>query len=119
MILHSAVGAGVASEQCFFIGLPKVKHKYHDVSSLLTLSSPNYLNLNTNLPYMFKIERLLPTDMSIKHAAWTHGLGVELETTTWSALRQGFYTTVRPDGSLFGWVHFVIPTPGKLLPILK
>jgi hypothetical protein len=49
--------------------------------------------------------------MSIKHAAWTHGLGVELETTTWSALRQGFYTTVRPDGNLSGWVHFVIPTP--------
>ncbi|KAH0565731.1 hypothetical protein GP486_000873 [Trichoglossum hirsutum] len=52
------------------------------------------------------------TSASIKQAAWTHGLGVELETPSWSALRQGFYTTVRPSsGSTFGWVHFVIPTP--------
>jgi hypothetical protein len=49
--------------------------------------------------------------MSIKQASWTHGLGLELETPTWSALRQGFYTTVRPDTKLFGWVHFVIPSP--------
>ncbi|KAF9113586.1 hypothetical protein BGX27_001234 [Mortierella sp. AM989] len=50
--------------------------------------------------------------MSIKHAAWTHGLGVEVETPSWKALRQGFYTTVTPsNGSTFGWVHFVIPTP--------
>jgi hypothetical protein len=50
--------------------------------------------------------------MSIKHAAWTHGLGVELESRSWSALRQGFYTTVRPSNeSTSGWVHFVIPTP--------
>ncbi|KAG4427663.1 hypothetical protein IFR05_016854 [Cadophora sp. M221] len=50
--------------------------------------------------------------MSIKQAAWTHGLGVELESRSWSALRQGFFTTVRPsDEGTFGWVHFVIPTP--------
>ncbi|KAI9778813.1 MAG: hypothetical protein M1839_007903 [Geoglossum umbratile] len=50
--------------------------------------------------------------MSIKQAAWTHGLGVELESPSWTALRQGFYTTVRPSNeSTFGWVHFVIPTP--------
>jgi hypothetical protein len=50
--------------------------------------------------------------MPIKQAAWTHGLGVELETPSWSAFRQGFYTTVRPSNeSTFGWVHFVIPTP--------
>ncbi|KAH7307933.1 hypothetical protein BKA65DRAFT_520315 [Rhexocercosporidium sp. MPI-PUGE-AT-0058] len=50
--------------------------------------------------------------MSIKQAAWTHGLGVELESRSWSALRQGFFTTVRPSNEgTFGWVHFVIPTP--------
>ncbi|KAH8645876.1 hypothetical protein BGZ60DRAFT_438428 [Tricladium varicosporioides] len=50
--------------------------------------------------------------MSIKQAAWTHGLGVELESSSWSALRQGFFTTVRPSNeSISGWVHFVIPTP--------
>ncbi|KAG0086175.1 hypothetical protein BGZ93_007282 [Podila epicladia] len=50
--------------------------------------------------------------MSIKHAAWTHGVGIELETRSWTALRQGFFSTVTPsyEGS-FGWVHFVIPTP--------
>jgi hypothetical protein len=50
--------------------------------------------------------------MSIKHAAWTHGLGLELESPSWNALRQGFYCTVRPSNeSTFGWVHFAIPTP--------
>jgi hypothetical protein len=50
--------------------------------------------------------------MSIKQASWTHGLGVELESSSWSALRQGFFTTVRPSNEgTFGWVHFVIPTP--------
>ncbi|KAH8645879.1 hypothetical protein BGZ60DRAFT_570848 [Tricladium varicosporioides] len=50
--------------------------------------------------------------MSIKHAAWTHGLGIELESVSWTALRQGFFTTVRPSNEgIFGWVHFVIPTP--------
>ncbi|KAG0280796.1 hypothetical protein BGZ95_008588 [Linnemannia exigua] len=50
--------------------------------------------------------------MAIKHAAWTHGLGVELETSSWTALRQGYYTTVTPSSEgTFGWVHFVIPTP--------
>src|SRR5436190_17855941 len=50
--------------------------------------------------------------MAIKHAAWTHELGIELESRSWSALRQGFYTTVRPSNEgTFGWVHFVIPTP--------
>ncbi|KUJ21458.1 uncharacterized protein LY89DRAFT_694905 [Mollisia scopiformis] len=33
--------------------------------------------------------------MSIKQAAWTHGIGLELETPTWTALRQGFYTTAK------------------------
>ncbi|KAG0362642.1 hypothetical protein BG005_004759 [Podila minutissima] len=50
--------------------------------------------------------------MSLKQAAWTHGLGVELETRSWKALRQGFFTTVTPSKEgTFGWVHFVIPTP--------
>ncbi|EHL00527.1 hypothetical protein M7I_3615 [Glarea lozoyensis 74030] len=50
--------------------------------------------------------------MAIKQAAWTHGLGVELEFSSWTAFRQGFFTTVRPSAeSKFGWVHFVIPTP--------
>jgi len=50
--------------------------------------------------------------MSIKQASWTHGLGIELESRSWSALRQGFFTTVRPSNEgTFGWVHFVIPTP--------
>ncbi|KAF9082269.1 hypothetical protein BGX29_003969, partial [Mortierella sp. GBA35] len=50
--------------------------------------------------------------MSIKQAAWTHGLGVELESRSWNALRQGFFTTVTPSNEgTFGWVHFVIPTP--------
>ncbi|KAF8536577.1 hypothetical protein BDD12DRAFT_988203 [Trichophaea hybrida] len=50
--------------------------------------------------------------MSIKQAAWTHGAGVQLETPSWYALRQGFGTTVRPSpNSTFGWVHLVIPTP--------
>ncbi|KAG0043903.1 hypothetical protein BGZ89_006273, partial [Linnemannia elongata] len=50
--------------------------------------------------------------MSIKQAAWTHGLGVELESRSWTALRQGFFTTVTPSTEgTFGWVHFVIPTP--------
>ncbi|KAH8588711.1 hypothetical protein B0O99DRAFT_638420 [Bisporella sp. PMI_857] len=49
---------------------------------------------------------------TIKQAAWTHGIGVELESRSWSALRQGFYTTVRPSNEgTFGWVHFAIPTP--------
>ena len=39
-------------------------------------------------------------------------MGVELESTSWSALRQGFFTTVTPSNEgTFGWVHFVIPTP--------
>ncbi|KAG0285264.1 hypothetical protein BGZ96_010444 [Linnemannia gamsii] len=50
--------------------------------------------------------------MSIKQAAWTHGAGVELETRSWTSLRQGYFTTVTPStGRTFGWVHFVIPTP--------
>lgn len=50
--------------------------------------------------------------MSIKQAAWTHGLGVVLESRSWNALRQGFFTTVTPSNEgTFGWVHFVIPTP--------
>ncbi|KAH8699447.1 hypothetical protein GQ44DRAFT_778982 [Phaeosphaeriaceae sp. PMI808] len=50
--------------------------------------------------------------MSLKHASWTHGLSVELENGSWTAFRQGFYSTVRPSSeSTFGWVHFAIPTP--------
>lgn len=50
--------------------------------------------------------------MPIKQAAWTHGAGVELETSSWIYLRQGYFTTVTPStGDTFGWVHFVIPTP--------
>ncbi|KAF9346345.1 hypothetical protein BGX34_004024 [Mortierella sp. NVP85] len=48
----------------------------------------------------------------IKHAAWMHGLGLELESPSWKAVRQGYYTTVTPSHeSQSGWVHFVIPTP--------
>ena len=50
--------------------------------------------------------------MALKHAAWIHGTAVELENQSWPALRQGFYTTVRPSNeSTSGWVHFPIPTP--------
>ena len=50
--------------------------------------------------------------MSIKHAAWIHGTSVLLENSSWSALRQGFYTTVRPSNeTTSGWVNFAIPTP--------
>jgi len=50
--------------------------------------------------------------MPIKHAAWTHGVGVDLENKSWPALRQGFFTTVRPSNeSTSGWVHFAVPTP--------
>ena len=50
--------------------------------------------------------------MSIKEAGWVHGTSVELEDPSWRALRQGFWTTVRPgSGSNFGWVHFAVPTP--------
>lgn len=50
--------------------------------------------------------------MAIKHAAWTHGVGVVLESPSWTAFRQGFFATVRPSTeSNTGWVHFVIPTP--------
>lgn len=48
----------------------------------------------------------------IKQASWTHGLGVQLENSSWSVLRQAFYSTVRPSNeTTFGWVHFAIPTP--------
>jgi len=50
--------------------------------------------------------------MTLKHAAWIHGTSVLLESGSWSALRQGFFTTVRPSNeSTSGWVHFAIPTP--------
>jgi len=52
--------------------------------------------------------------MSIKQAAWIHGTSVQLENSSWSnlALRQGFFTTLRPSNeSTSGWVHFAIPTP--------
>jgi hypothetical protein len=45
-------------------------------------------------------------------ASWTNGVDVALETNSWSALRQGFGTIVRPSpGNTSGWVHFAIPTP--------
>jgi hypothetical protein len=49
--------------------------------------------------------------MSIKQAAWAHGVAVELETSTWKAFRQGFYMTVTPDAPSGGWLHIPIPTP--------
>jgi hypothetical protein len=50
--------------------------------------------------------------MALKHAAWIHGTSVELESKSWSALRQGFYTTLRPSNeTTSAWVHFAIPTP--------
>jgi len=50
--------------------------------------------------------------MTLKQASWTHGPGIELESRSWAALRQGFYATVTPSNeSQAGWVHFVIPSP--------
>ncbi len=50
--------------------------------------------------------------MSIKEASWVHGTSVQLESSSWSALRRGFWTTIRPSNeSQSGWVHFAIPTP--------
>ena len=48
---------------------------------------------------------------TLREASWIHGVNVQLETSTWSALRQGYGTTVRPDQNLNGWVHIAIPTP--------
>ncbi|EON66857.1 hypothetical protein W97_06259 [Coniosporium apollinis CBS 100218] len=31
--------------------------------------------------------------MAIKHAAWTHGSDIQLESLSWRALRQGYWTT--------------------------
>jgi hypothetical protein len=45
-------------------------------------------------------------------ASWTNGVDVALENRSWSALRQGFGTTIRPSNeTISGWVHFAIPTP--------
>ena len=53
--------------------------------------------------------------MSIK-PAWTHGTSVQLQTKSWTADRQGFFTTVKPSpGETSGWVHFAIPTVGQKL----
>ena len=52
--------------------------------------------------------------MTLKHAAWIHGTAIEFENQSWStlALRQGFFTTVRPSNeATSAWVHFAIPTP--------
>ncbi|KAK3805139.1 MAG: hypothetical protein J3Q66DRAFT_129041 [Benniella sp.] len=50
--------------------------------------------------------------MTIKQASWTHGLGIELESRSWTVLCQGFYTTVTPSNeSQAGWVHFVFLSP--------
>jgi hypothetical protein len=45
-------------------------------------------------------------------ASWTNGVDIALENKSWSTLRQGFGTTVRPSNeSTSGWAHFSIPTP--------
>lgn len=51
--------------------------------------------------------------MVLKHAAWIHGTSIEFENSSWAALalRQGFFTTVRPSNDTSGWLHFAIPTP--------
>jgi len=52
--------------------------------------------------------------MTIKQACWIHGTSLHLENPSWSnlAVRQGFFTTLRPSNeSISGWVHFAIPTP--------
>jgi hypothetical protein len=47
-----------------------------------------------------------------KQAFWTNSVAIGLENRSWSALRQGGGTTVRPSNeSTSGWVHFAIPTP--------
>jgi hypothetical protein len=49
---------------------------------------------------------------TLVQASWTHGTGVQLESSSWSALRQGFFTTIRPSNEgNSAWVHFAIPTP--------
>ena len=55
--------------------------------------------------------------MPPKQSAWTHGTSVQLQTKSWTADRQGFFTTVRPSsgGETSGWVHFAIPTVGLRL----
>jgi hypothetical protein len=41
-------------------------------------------------------------------ASWT---SVQLETLSWSALHQGFYTTICPVSTTSALVHFTIPSP--------
>lgn len=49
---------------------------------------------------------------SLAQASWAHGVGVQLENSSWKALRQGFGTTVTPStGTTTGWIHIAIPTP--------
>jgi hypothetical protein len=42
---------------------------------------------------------------------WISGAGVQLETSSWKAVRQGFGTLVTPDQTLVGWIHLAMPTP--------
>lgn len=50
--------------------------------------------------------------MPIKQASWTHGVGLQVESHSWTVHRRGPFTTVTPSfESTFGWVHFAIPTP--------
>jgi hypothetical protein len=63
------------------------------------------------LPSSTKLQHA-PNKMPGLQASWTNGVDVALESRSWSALRQGFGTTVRPSNeSTSGWVHFAIPTP--------
>jgi hypothetical protein len=43
--------------------------------------------------------------------SWIHGVNVQLENSSWKALRQGFGTFVTPSATLNGWIHIAIPTP--------
>ena len=53
--------------------------------------------------------------MSVKFGSWIPASILQLQNTTWTALRQGQGTIVRPNtsASTTDWVHFPIPTPTR------
>ncbi|KAJ9633675.1 hypothetical protein H2201_009014 [Coniosporium apollinis] len=50
--------------------------------------------------------------MTLKHAAWAHGNSVQLEDSSWRAVRRGPSTTVYPSNvTSAGWLHVPIHAP--------
>jgi len=48
----------------------------------------------------------------VTQSGWIHGTSLHLQDGSWSAHREGYWTTVRPSHtSTSGWIHFAIPTP--------